>query len=97
MDKATANLAAHRRMPGKYVLEVFGGRGYVAKASNHVGLRGDVLDTKFGPKGDVTKPLAVTRIRQNVSAGNCVVGVISPLQTAHLVLLPSDLRQCLHR
>ena len=53
---------------------MFGGSGFLAKAANHLGLRGYVLDTKFGPRYDVTKPLALTRIRQDVSAGKCVAG-----------------------
>ena len=32
VDKAIANPAAHRRMAGKYMLDVFGGPGNVAKA-----------------------------------------------------------------
>ena len=50
----------------------------MAKASNHLGLHGYVLDTIFGPRYDVTKPFVLTRIRQDVSAGRCVAGVISP-------------------
>ena len=50
------------------MLDVFGGPGFLAKASNHLGLRGDVLDTKFGPRSDVTQPLVLTRIRQDVYA-----------------------------
>ena len=65
-------------MTGKYMLVVFGGSGCVEKATNHLGLRGSVLETKFGPKYDVTKPLVLTRIRQNVSAGKCVAAKISP-------------------
>ena len=60
------------------MLDVFGGPGFLAKASNHLVLRGYVLDMKFGPRYDVTKPLVLTRIRQDVSAGKCVAGVISP-------------------
>ena len=41
-------------MTGKYMLDVFGGPGFLAKASNHMGLRGYVLDTKCGPRYDVT-------------------------------------------
>ena len=33
---------------------------------------------RFGPKYDVTQPLVLTRIRQDVSAGKCVAGMISP-------------------
>ena len=78
VDKAFADPVILKRTTGKYVLDVFGGPGYLAKASNQLGLRGDVLNTKFGPKYDVTKPLIPTRIRQDISAGNCVAGMISP-------------------
>ena len=36
VDTATANPAAHRRLAGKYKLDVFGGPGNVAKASNQL-------------------------------------------------------------
>ena len=78
VDEATASAAAHKRMTGKYVLGVCGGSGFLAKAANHFVLRGYVLDTKFGPRYDVTKPLVLTRIRQDVSAGKCFAGVIFP-------------------
>ena len=80
---------------------VFGETGFVAKATNHLGLRGYVLDTKFGPKYDVTKPLVLTGIGQDVSAGKqkwfhlCVTTVrglpklfppILPLQTCFIML-----------
>ena len=64
-------------MTGKYLFDVFGGLGIFAKASNHLGLRGHVLDTKFGAWYEVTKPLILTRIRQDVPAGKCVAGMIS--------------------
>ena len=54
-----------------------GGSGFLTKATQHLGLRGYVLDTKFGPRYDVTQPLVLTRIRQDVSAGKCVSGMIS--------------------
>ena len=65
-------------MTGKYMLDVFGGSGFFTKATNHLGLRGYVLDSKFGPRYDVTQPLVLTRIRQDVSAGTCFAGMISP-------------------
>ena len=43
--------------PGKYFIDVFGGSGFLFQATNHWGLRGYVLDTKFRPKYDVTQPL----------------------------------------
>ena len=76
--QAFADPAVHRRITGKYKLDVFGGSGFVAKATNHLGLRGCVRDTKFGPRYDVTRPLVLTRIRQDVSAGKCVAAMISP-------------------
>ena len=43
-----------------------------------LGVRGNVLDTKFGPRYDVKKPLVLTRIRQDVSAEKGVAAMISP-------------------
>ena len=40
-------------MTGKFLLDVFGGSGFLTKATNYLGLRGYVLDTKFGPRFDV--------------------------------------------
>ena len=74
IDRAIANPPAHKRMTGKCMLDVFGGLAFLAKSSNHIGLRGYVFDTKVGPRYDVTKPLVLTRIRQDVSAGKCVAG-----------------------
>ena len=48
IDRAIPSLAAHSRMAGQCMLDVFGGPGFLANASNHLGLRGHVLDTKFG-------------------------------------------------
>ena len=78
LTKTTTILAAHKRVTGKCMLDVFGGSGFLAKATNHLGLRGYVLDTGVGPRYDVTKPLVLTSIRQDVSAGTCVAGMISP-------------------
>ena len=47
VDKATASLAAHKRLTGKYMLDVFGGSGFLTQATNHLGLRGFVLDTNL--------------------------------------------------
>ena len=77
-------------MTGKYMLDVFGGVGPLAKATDLLGLRGYVLDTKLGCRYDVTKPIVLTRIRQDVSAG-----MIQP--PPHFVLSPTDFRQCCHR
>ena len=57
---------------------MFGGSGFLSLVTNHLVLRGHVLGTKFGARCDVTKPLVLTRIRQDVSAGKCVAGMISP-------------------
>ena len=65
-------------LTGKYMLDVIGGSGFLTKAIDHLSLHGYVLDTKFGPKYHVTEPLVLTRIRQDVAAGKCVAGVISP-------------------
>ena len=46
VDNATAHPSAHKRMTGKCMLNVFGGLALVAKTSNYLGLRGNVLDTK---------------------------------------------------
>ena len=78
VDKAFADPVVRKRMTGEYMQNVFGGSGFVAKATNHFGLRGFVLDTKCAPKYDVTKPLVLTRIREDVSAGKCVATMISP-------------------
>ena len=43
-------------MTRKYFVDLFGGSGFLLKASNHVVLRRCVLDTKFGPQHDVTAP-----------------------------------------
>ena len=56
------------------MLRVFGS-GFVEKGTNHFGLRRYVLDTKFGPRYDVTHLLVLTRIRQDVSAGKCVAAL----------------------
>ena len=45
----TASPAAHKRMNGKYLFDVFGGSGFLARATTQMGLRGYVLDTKVGP------------------------------------------------
>ena len=57
---------------------MFGGSGFLSKATNHLGLRGHVPDTKSGLRCYVTQSLVITRIRQDVSAGKCVAGMLSP-------------------
>ena len=71
-------------MTGKYFTDVFGGSGFLSKATNHLGLRGYVLVTKFGPRYDVTQ---LTRIRQDVSTGKCVAAMIS-LPQQHILCSP---------
>ena len=55
-------LRTHQLTSGdwKVYADVFGGSGFVAKATDHLGLRGYVLDTKFGPRCDLTKLLVLT-------------------------------------
>ena len=63
-------------------------------------LRGkSVKSLRFGPKYDVTQPLVLTRIRQDVSAGKCVAAMISQrVNTARALpklfppMLPSQIR-----
>ena len=55
---------------GEHTIGVFGGNGFLTKATNLLGLRGYVLGTKFGPRYDVTQAIVLSRIRQDVSAGN---------------------------
>ena len=87
IDQAFADPALRKRMIGRSMFEVFSGSGFMAKTANHMGSRGHVLDTKFGARYDVTKPLVLARIRQDVSAGKCFC------TTAHRVLFPSLFRQ----
>ena len=68
VEKVTAPPTADKRMTGKYMLDVFGGPGFLAKTSNHLGSRGNVLDAKLGPRYDMTKAHVLTRIRQDVFA-----------------------------
>ena len=84
VGRTVVNPPAHRHMTRKCLLDVFGGPGYV-------------LDTKFGPRYDVTKPFVLTRIRQDVSAGKCVAGMTSTSTTTHFVLSQSHFHQCCHR
>ena len=59
--KATASPAAHKRMTGKHLVDVFGWSGFLTKATNRLDLRGYVLDTKFGPRYDVPQLVFLTR------------------------------------
>ena len=42
------------------MLDLFGGAGFLAETTNHLRLRGYVLDTKFGPRYDVTQAFVLT-------------------------------------
>ena len=97
VDKATACSAAHKRMIGKYLLEVFGGSGFLAKATNILGLRGYALDAKFGPGYDVTQPLALTESRHDVSAGTCVAGMFSSARQHTSCSASASIVNLLHR
>ena len=57
VDQTIADPAVPKRMPGMFLFDVLGGSTCVAEATNHLGLRGFVLDTKFGARFDVTEPL----------------------------------------
>ena len=75
------------------VVDKFGGSGFVATATNQFGC-GFVLDTKFGPRYDVTQPLwnLTGRLRLEVCRSNDFTST-----TTHFVLSQGDLRQCCHR
>ena len=87
----------HKRMTGKYMLDVFGGSGFRTKARNYSGLRGFVLDTKFGLRYDVTQPPcshqnSTRRLRWKVCRRNDFTST-----TPHLVFFQSLFSQCCHR
>ena len=48
VDEMIAPSSAHKSMSGKCMLDMFGGPGFEAEATNTLGLRGSVIDTKFG-------------------------------------------------
>ena len=75
------------------VVDKFGGSGFLATATNQFGC-GFVLDTKFGPRYDVTQPLwnLTGRLRLEVCRSNDFTST-----TTHFVLSQGDLRQCCHR
>ena len=76
---AVVNPPAHKRLAGRYWLDVFGGAGDLAKMTDHLGLCGDVLDAKFGSRYDLTKPFVLlTKTQQEVSTGKSVAYMISP-------------------
>ena len=59
------------------MIHVFGGDDFLTRATNRLGLRGFVLDTKLGPRYGVSQPVVLAKIPQDVS-GKCVAGMISP-------------------
>ena len=67
------------------------------KKRHHLGMRGHLLDTKLGPWYDVTRPLVLTRIRQDVLRWNMCRKDDFISTTTHFVLSPNYFRQCLHR
>ena len=94
VDRATASPLVHKRMTGKFLLDVFSGPGFFAKASHHVALRGNVLDTKFGPKvwrdkAPCSHQNSTRRLRWKMCRGNDFTST-----TTHFVLFQSYLRQC---
>ena len=88
VDNAVVDSAAHKRMAGESLLDAFSGSGFLAKTTNNLGLR-------WCAQHDVTKPLVLNRSRQDVSAGTCVAGVISPPRP-HFELFQSYFRQYCH-
>ena len=85
-------------MFGKHVLDVFGGGDFLTKATNRLGLCGHVPETKCGPKYDVAQALLFSpRIRQDVSAGKCVAGMISHPRQHTSCSSKIIFRQCCHR
>ena len=102
MTKTIPSPAVHKRMTGKYFIDVFGGSGFLSKATSHLGLRGYLLEIKFGPRYYVTQPLVLTRLRQDVSAGTCVAGMISPPRLhisccSKVISAPASIASLLHR
>ena len=63
VDIATASPAAPKRMTGKRLLDVFRGSGFLAKSTNHFGMRGCVLDTKFGSRTTCSHQHSRRRLR----------------------------------
>ena len=84
-------------MTGKFFIDVVGGSGFLSKATHHLGLRGYVLDTKFGSRCDVAQPFVLTRIRQEVSAGKMRRRKDLTSTTTHLVLSQNYFRHYFHR
>ena len=90
IDKATPSPAAHKRMTGKYFIDVFGVFGFLSKATNHLGLRGHVLDMKFGPRHGVTQLLVPCSHPHST-----MISLTST--TIYFVLFQSYLCQCFRR
>ena len=89
--------STHKRMTGKYMVDVFGGSGFLTTATNHLGLRSFVLDTKFDSRDDVTQPLvshqnSTRRFRWKMCRRDDFTST-----TPHFVLSQHYFRQCFHR
>ena len=78
VNKAIASRAAHKRITGACIIDVFGGDGFLTKATNLLGLRGHALDTKVGPSIRRDRAHCFSRIRLDVTVGKCVARKISP-------------------
>ena len=66
------------------------------RASNHLGLRCCVLDTKFGPRYN-QNPLFSPELCRTSPLEIVFTGMIFTSRTTHVVLFQSYLRQCFHR
>ena len=60
------------------MLDVLGGDDFLSDATHRLGSRGHVLDRKLAPRYDVSRPIVLTTLQQDVSAGKCVARMISP-------------------
>ena len=94
IDKTIPSPAVRNRMTGNYFMDVFGGFGFLSKATNHLGLRGCVLDTKFGPWYDATQPYQIStrRRRWKVCCRNDFTS-----RATNFVPSNSYLHHCFHR
>ena len=76
VDEAFADPVVHTRIAGKFLLDVFGGSGFGAKTTI-IWVCVAMCSTR-SLVHDVTQPLVLATIRQDVSARKCVAGLISP-------------------
>ena len=67
VNKGTSHSSAHKHMTRMYLLDLFGGLGFVAKATNHVCLRVFVLGTQEGRDKLLFSPEFVRTSPENVS------------------------------